>query len=414
MLINDIKTIIRIILYSLNNLLVRLMGIFIRRDKKIVLFGAWMGEKYADNSRFLYQYLYVHKEKLGLKKIIWITRNNDVNEKLNRNGFESYLVGTKESRYWHLKSGIHIICNMSAKSGSHEPDIDVRYSTGAKKVQLWHGVGIKAVGAKANVGGGKRSNWVVDFANKELIRKIGFLGGWGEPKILCTSELNKKINIGNSKIHPKNAFLSVYPRYGTCTFLFEEEKNIIESITNHRLSVLFLPTFRDKNSSFVLPTENLDFINFLAEHDVLWIQKPHQADMERHNKYNNENILNLEASFDINTILRNVDIVVSDYSSAAFDAIFLKKPVVMYVPDIDEFMTGPNGLLMDLRELCPTLLAKDIDELRNMILSIVNDEYFTEERKELLNKMRLDFFSDKQFDYESIWQDICKAISYKK
>lgn len=414
MIMNDIKTIIRIVLYSISNLIVRLLGLIISRDKKVVLFGAWMGQRYADNSRFLFQYLCNNKDRLGLKKIIWITRNSEINEKLNRNGFESYLVGTRESRYWHLKSGIHIICNMPAKSGDHYPDIDVRYSTGAKKIQLWHGVGIKAVGATANSGGGKRSSWVVNFANKEIIRKIGFLGEWGEPKILCTSELNKKINLGNSKIHPQNAFLSMYPRYGACNFLFEDEKRIIKTIRDHSISVLFLPTFRDGKSSFVFPTNNEGFNCFLAEHDILWIQKLHQADIERSKTNDNKNILNLETSFDINTILRTVDIIVSDYSSAAFDAIFLKKPVVMYVPDIDEFMNGPNGLLIDLRELCPSLLARDIDELRNMILSIVRGIYFTEERKELLSKMRSDFFSDKQFDYDTIWKDICEAISSEK
>lgn len=52
------------------------------RNKRIVLVGAWMGTKFADNSRYLYQYLFANKKKLGLKKVIWITRNKDVNELL--------------------------------------------------------------------------------------------------------------------------------------------------------------------------------------------------------------------------------------------------------------------------------------------------------------------------------------------
>jgi len=46
------------------NLAVCVYGLFFKRDNKIILVGAWMGEKFADNSRFLFQYLTSHKEAL--------------------------------------------------------------------------------------------------------------------------------------------------------------------------------------------------------------------------------------------------------------------------------------------------------------------------------------------------------------
>lgn len=414
MLKNNIKTIMRIILYSLSNLYILLVGLFIRRDKRIVLFGAWMGEKYADNSRFLFQYLTQNKEKYNLKKVIWVTRNHEVNQNLLDNGFESYIIGTKESNYWHLKSGIHIMCNMAAQSGKHRPDIDVRLSTGAKKIQLWHGVGIKAVGAKSNdsANGQKnqRSQWMVNFANLKSIRRIGFLGGWGEPKLLCTSELNKKINLGNSKIHLENAFISAYPRYCECTYLLDPEKEVIQRISKYKLSILYLPTFRDGESSFVHPTSDEAFLSFLKERGILWIQKPHQADKNRESFYKNDCVLNLNADFDINSILHAVSVIVSDYSSAAFDSIYLEKPVIMYVPDLDEYMNGPNGLLMDLRDLCPSLLAMNQNELIKAIEETLDGTYFNDTRNEILKRMRKDFFSNRTVDYNMIWKDITEAI----
>lgn len=411
---NNIKTIFRIILYSLSNLYILLVGLFIRRDKRIVLFGAWMGEKYADNSRFLFQFLTQNKKRYNIKKVVWVTRNAEVNQNLLDHGFESYIIGSKESNYWHLKSGIHIMCNMAAQSGKHRPDIDVRLSTGAKKIQLWHGVGIKAVGAKSNnsTNGQKkqRSQWLVNFANLKIIRRIGFLGGWGEPKLLCTSELNKRINLGNSKIHSENAFISAYPRYCECTFFLDSEKEVIQKISKSKLSILYLPTFRDGESTFVHPTSNDAFLSFLKERGILWIQKPHQADMNRECFNENECVLNLDADFDINSILHDVSVIISDYSSAAFDAIYLKKPVIMFVPDLDEYLNGPNGLLMDLRDLCPSLLATNQNELTQAIEDVLNGTYFNDIRNETLNTMRKDFFSNKVADYNMIWKDITEAI----
>lgn len=412
---NNLKTLIRIFLYAVSNLAVLLVGLVIRRDKRIVLFGAWMGEKYADNSRFLFQYLAQNKEKYNLKRVIWVTRNHEVNQYLKERGFESYVIGTRESNHWHLKSGIHIMCNMAAKSGNHKPDIDVKLSTGADKVQLWHGVGIKAIGAKSNTSksGNKnqRSNWMANFANLKAIRRIGFLGGWGEPKLLCTSELNKQINIGNSKIHPENVFISAYPRYCDCTFLLDKEKEVIQTISKYKISVLYLPTFRDEKSNYTHPTDDAVFLDYLKERGILWIQKPHQAEINKDSFTGDECVLNLEANFDVNSILHSVNIIISDYSSAAFDAIYLNKPVIMYVPDLDEYMNGPNGLLMDLRDLCPALLAMSQNELIQMIDEVLYNTYFSDLRNETFNRLRTEFFSNKTADYSLIWQDITKAIS---
>ena len=52
------------------NLLVFIANLFIRRDKKVLLFGSWMGNRFADNSRFLFQHLAAHRDAYGLKHIV--------------------------------------------------------------------------------------------------------------------------------------------------------------------------------------------------------------------------------------------------------------------------------------------------------------------------------------------------------
>ena len=412
-LMNDLKTLLRILIYSISNALFFLFGLLIGRNDNIVLFGAWMGTRFADNSRFLFQFLAKNKDELSLKRVIWVSRKRDVVDELTRMGYETYLIGTWPSMYWHLKAGIHIMCNMSAKSGNHLPDIDVKLSSGAKKVQLWHGVGIKAVGATSNAirnSSGRRSRWVSRFANKEIIRKIGSLGGWAEPKILCTSELNVDINVGNSNIHRRNAFISGYPRYCDCLAYTDEEKSILNTMRSYSNVILYLPTFRDEGASYYHPLESKDLQSFILRNNILWIEKPHQA--ERNNQPKNilENAIYLKSDFDVNILLQSVDAIVSDYSSAAFDAIYLRKPVIMYVPDLDEFEKGGNGLLFNLREYCPSLLSFDVSALIDSLLTIINQTYLTKERSKTLDKMRLDFFENKEHSYFSIWQDIKKVV----
>ena len=121
-----------------------------KRKNDVILIGGWMGLKFADNSRYLYQFLYENKDKYNLSKVIWVTRNEELNDKLNSLGYESYLIGTKESNYWHKVAAMHIICDAETSVLNFSPDIDSKYSFGAKKIQLWHGVGVKSVGLASN------------------------------------------------------------------------------------------------------------------------------------------------------------------------------------------------------------------------------------------------------------------------
>lgn len=133
---------------GLINSFVLILNLFIQRDQSVILIGSWMGEKFADNSRFLFQFLHQEKEVLAIKRVIWVTRNKDLKAELTNMGYEVYLCGTLKSFYWHLRSGVHILCNAIyvLQNGRFQPDLDTSLSFGAKRIQLWHGIAIKSVG----------------------------------------------------------------------------------------------------------------------------------------------------------------------------------------------------------------------------------------------------------------------------
>lgn len=57
------------------------------KGKSIVLFGAWFGERIADNPRFLYQHLFDNKEKYGLTHVVWVTRKEEVYQLMDQMGY---------------------------------------------------------------------------------------------------------------------------------------------------------------------------------------------------------------------------------------------------------------------------------------------------------------------------------------
>ena len=386
------------------------------RNKRIVLVGAWMGTKFADNSRYLYQYLFANKKKLGLKKVIWITRNKDVNELLNKIGYESYLVGTNESNYWHLKAGVHIICNAIDDTLSFHSDIDTRLSYGAKKVQLWHGVGgIKAVGGASNEAkkhAASHKKVVNDFLNSRFFKNWTSAGSWGNAYVLATGKQCAKANVAYIGCDLDLIFISGYPRNCECLKLLPEEEAFIEKLKSYSGSILYLPTFRSDDSAYVHPLKDERIRKFLKENNILWIEKPHTADVKGDALVDADaNICNLDPNFDINTIYSKVSCVMTDYSSVAFDAVYHKKPLIMYCPDIDKFRHGDVGFMIDFESYFKDELCENLDSTYSMIKDIFgNPDAFLEDRKNSYWKINEYAFDNKTYSYEEIWRDICTLI----
>lgn len=392
-----------------SNLFFWIIGLFVGRSKKNIIFGSWGGNTFSDNSRYLYQYLYQNKEKYGLKNVIWITRNTEVNNLLNSNGYVSYLIGTKESKKWHLKSKIHVICNMSSSVSNFKADIDVKYSSGAKKVQLWHGVGVKSIGQASNSNKG-RKNRAHSFLHNSFLKTIASEGCWFNEYLLCTSNLNKEINLKTIGCKYNHMFVSSYPRHCECLRLMDKEQLIIDKISSFKFAILYLPTFRSDDSQYVHPLDDRLFATFLKDNNIVFVQKPHKADNKLRIFNSNPNVINLDSNFDVNTLYRYVKCVISDYSSAAFDSIHLKIPTIFYTPDLDSFKHGDIGLLIDFESTFHPFLAKDVSSLTLLLNRILSDTYFDNSVLNIFLKTDLDYFNGIQKEYDDIWYDIQKAI----
>ncbi len=382
-------------------------GFFVGRTKKCVLIGAWGGQKFADNSRYLFQYLYKNKERLALKRVVWVTRSKNINDYLNAHGYESYLIGTKRSFYWHLKCGVHVICNMTFGFGNFKSDIDNRFSCGAKKIQLWHGVGIKAIGKASN---GNKNSKFRSFFNAGVLGSIFSLGCWYNEYFLCTSEINKEINFATNNCIFKHLFISSYPRFLPNNDLTENEKQTISEFQRFNGVILYLPTFRKTLDNYQHPLDSDVFLDFLRKTNCAFIEKLHSAAVftEREEI---PNVIYLDKNFDINVLFPYVTCVISDYSSAAFDAIHIKKPVIIYVPDLEAFKNSDVGLIMDIEQLFQILIAKDCSKIIELTQAAINGTFFNSGISEIYTSIDDKFFCGTQKDYEEIWADITAAIS---
>ncbi len=119
--------------------------------------------------------------------------------------------------------------------------------------------------------------------------------------------------------------------------------------------ILFAPTLRKSRSS-KHPFRDLYRQRFVFEKKVkghaTWSFHPLES--------------NLPAPGNVSAQLLSTDLVVTDYSSIVYEAYLLRKPVLFFIPDFEDYEKSP-GLNSDPTVLCPELCIIDPDKLASAI-----------------------------------------------
>ena len=115
----------------------------------------------------------------------------------------------------------------------------------------------------------------------------------------------------------------------------------------------------------------------------------------------------MENKFDINVLLAEVDVIITDYSSVIFDSIYRNKSLLFYVPDLVQYKKEDRGFAIRPEEFMVGLRADNVSELiDNLSLAYQNPENVKTSEYEHI-KRRV-WGMEKNMD--EIWNDICGAI----
>ncbi len=355
-----------------------------KRDEGIVLLDAWFGVKFADNPRFLFQYLSAHKEELSLSHVVWVTRDKEINKMLNDMGYESYMIDSKESKYYHKHAAYHIVCNSANGGGKSHSEFSGEvlrgYSYRAKRINLWHGIAGKGVKFGSNEIKARLARHPL-FAKFELFiydRKwyrlfVENYCGWGDNYVLVQSTEHMKVAKAQWRLPDQNHIFTGYPRVCKCERYTPTEEKVISLMKKYKSVFLYLPTFRS-NTKFNFDSVADKLKDILLKNDILWIQKMHSADVQSHiTAEMSDNIISLDPNFDINVLYPYITFMVTDYSSCMLEAVYFGKGLIFYIPDFDNFINNDRGIMFDPNLCMAGPKCKTIDELRAAILKYKDD-----------------------------------------
>lgn len=362
------------------SLLFRLMWVLPVKKNKIV-FACFEGDGgYGDNPKYIAEELHRRNEQLDL---VWLT--HDVMRE-----FPSYIKVRKDNLWntvFHLATAKVWIDNYRKPYGTLKRKNQLY-------IQTWHAtIGFKAVGLfrgdKFPEIARRVSEWDSNLADYVLSNSE-----------YCDKVYPKKLLYNGPTLRVGSPRLDILVNS-------KQEHNVSMrkklGIDMDEYVVLYAPTFRggtQKDTKKVyLEDFSIDFsrvaMAFEKKYEkkcqiLLRVHPQISAKLDINDLYSKDGILDVSLMPDLSEIMAVADIVITDYSSCAFDAAFVRIPVLLYADDVKEYVDN-RGEFMWKREEIPFEIAENNDELENNIL--VFDEARYQENVELFiskNKVRED------------------------
>mgnify|MGYP000659597574 CR=1 FL=1 len=349
----------RSLIHLFVNIFLRIFLFFRRRNKHIIVCTGWGGKRFADNSRYMFLFLNENKDMLGIKKVVWLTNNEEIEKELSSCGYLACKRFSLKSIYYHLRAGIFFYDQFSS-------DLLVPFTKGAKLINLWHGLPIKKFGLADSHK--KSSSELWDLGMTYLLS----CSGYGDYLFNQCFRVKKENLIHG--MYPRNYYLNEVIPFITKSELYF--LNIIKQKKKEGKKIIFyLPTFRSESSDF-LGVRSMDqiekFFDILECNNFFFVSKLHLvASEKRYEKlpFVKGKMLELPYEIDVYLFLKYTDILITDYSSVFFDFLYLDRDIICYAYDFEKYSDQDRGFIVNYDSL-PAIKAYTLSELENCILNV--------------------------------------------
>lgn len=338
-------------------------------NEKIILFESGNGRNYSGNPRYIYEEIL----NQGLNdefKCVWSLIDTDIKIPGNpvkvRRSYFKFL-------YYTLRSGAWIF---DARHLYY-----LRKNKKAKYVQTWHGTPLKKLALDMEYmdmnGSQDIERYHQEFRNNSLLWQY------------LISQNPFSSEIFRSAFDFKGEMLEIgYPR-NDILINRNNAEDIDEikgrfNIPKDKKIILYAPTWRDNqyhnNNEYKFATE-MDFDKMHKElgDEYTLIVKFHYLVKENidWSRYDNF-VIECDAEWDIQELYLISDMMITDYSSVMFDYSILKRPMIFFAYDLDNYKNNLRGFYFDMFEEVPGPICQTNEEMIEFIKNYTEEDYQTQ------------------------------------
>lgn len=339
------------------------------RDGHTVVIGGWAGEFYIDNPKYLLEYLL---EQTNLR-LFWVGKP-ELLERLPKHPRLRAVRKDSLKAIWRLLNSKFWVCCQAI----HVDLTSLPLLGRGVCIDLWHGIPIKYIGfltPASKIHGKKASlmgrlnmmisqnlkSWLV-VSNDTMadILTQGVPARYSASRILRVGTPRNDFLLNNASNHL--LIRRLREKY-SALFGFDSEKKI----------VLYLPTWRASGKdvfSFYSQSDAMqeEIAAILMRNDAVLIEKHHWGTYARYPNTGSSKcsiVITASQQYDVNVqeLLLISDLLISDYSGAYIDFALLKRPVVHFAYDLEEYQQSDSGMAYDLRDVAAGKIVRDCDSL---------------------------------------------------
>lgn len=280
---------------------------------------------------------------------------------------------------------------------------------GAKKIQIWHGNGMKAI-SQLDARKEQPNSFLRVWRSLNNVFNKYDLVVWPSKlqEITRGSAFNTKYTFINGQPRNDVMFSRAQPSNQLLTQYGGAKKIYVSHQQGFKI-LFYMPTWRrdqtDIPQSILMQSINWkEIAAFLESHRMLLVFKLHPSDTLDYGIPSHPNFIELDKRCDIYPLLSIVDLLITDYSSIYMDYLMLNRPLIFFPYDLKEYLANERDLLYDYDEITPGRKCINsteiIEELSNIFVN-GNDEYVEDRARvnRMFNEYQDGHSSERLYDY---------------
>lgn len=342
----------------------RTVSAIVPKRSQVWVFGT-RGDHFIDNPMYLYEY--VHATRPDLHPV-WISGDGQVVGRLRDSGRTAHRRGSV--------AGIRDALTAKVNIYSSDPsDTSFAFTGGAINVNLYHGLPLKQIEFAIESQPAYGIYHPATLAQRLRSHTL-YAAKWAFQDVLATtSQWAEKTFRRSYAERVGTTVLGTSPRVSAALVkspldpeLFSDERQLAELLAARSgPALLFAPTWRryEWTPRDVLG-ETPALVDALAASDTTLVIKGHLNEPTA--AQGSDRIVVVPSHLDATAVLRAVDGVITDYSSIAFDAAMLGKPVIWCPFDLERYQRSESPQFnLDYQQLTRDGCVSSPDELHTAI-----------------------------------------------
>ena len=354
--------------------IISIVSYLVPKRPDLWVFGCCRGTKYAENSKYLFEYINERHKDI---RCVWISKDRNIIEMLRHRGYEACGFLSLRGLWLAARAAVVIITHRGNCWDGDVPFFCISANT--LLVQVWHGIPLKKIAFDDRLFSYAFDESTWSFKLRNLVAALlPFLLRVEKPSlVVATSEETQEIFSSAFRVPRRHVAVTGYPRNDR---IFSKGRMV-----GSGRKVLYVPTFRGQEGAIFNPFENQDFEidnlnNFLVENGMHLHIKLHpfnQISPELKDSIDSASNLTVLLNDDIYEVLSEYDVLITDYSSIYFDFLLTGKPIIFLPYDLIRYNQSDREFYYSYDDVTPGPKASNWREVSLLLsdLDLLSERY---------------------------------------